>query len=44
MRIAFLVADNYVLDTAGPFAGADIDPASLDFAFGGIVGLELIVS
>jgi hypothetical protein len=28
--IAFLVVDNYVLDTSGPFAGADIDPASLD--------------
>ncbi len=24
------MVDNYVLDTAGPFAGADIDPASLE--------------
>ena len=28
--IVFLVVDNYVLDTSGPFAGAEIDPASLD--------------
>ena len=28
--IVFLVVDNYVLDTAGPFAGADVDPASLE--------------
>ena len=28
--IVFLVVDNYMLDTAGPFAGAEIDPASLD--------------
>ncbi len=28
--IVFLVVENYVLDTSGPFAGAEIDPASLD--------------
>ncbi len=28
--IVFLVVENYVLDTAGPFAGANIDPASLE--------------
>ncbi len=30
--IAFLVVDNYVLDSGGPFAGADVDPGSLDAA------------
>ena len=28
--IAFLVVDNYVLDSGGAFAGADVDPGSLD--------------
>jgi len=30
LGILFLVVDNYVLDTASPFAGAEIDPGSLE--------------
>ncbi len=30
IAVAFFAVDRFVLDTSGPFAGADIDPASLD--------------
>jgi TolB-like protein/Flp pilus assembly protein TadD len=30
LGVGFMFVDNYVLDTAGPFAGAEIDPSSLE--------------
>ena len=30
IAVAFFAVERFVLDTAGPFAGADIDPASLE--------------
>jgi len=30
IAVAFFAVDRFVLDTSGPFAGTDIDPASLD--------------